>query len=346
MLVVQEKERRKVQLTGKSSCMVALPKKWVREMGLRQGSEIMITRASLTSLLINADPQEIPSSKKEAMIEVAEKDSADGLFRKIVSLYIQGYSLISLRSNNGALSTIKRDAVKDMVRRHLIGTEGVSDSRDKMSIHVLLGYSELSAENALKKMLVIATSMQKDAMLALENFDRSVATGVIDRDDEVDRFGLYVIRQLNVSIRQGVFKEALLEPQDLLGYTLIVRMLERIADHSSRICHEVMASKAPMRKTTLSKLLPLGEFALNMVDSAMLSLFKRDHVGADLLFERKKQFFENCKAVRDSLDQKSNSDDAYMVQVVLESLGRIVEYAGDIAEVVLNLTIERVIKQE
>jgi hypothetical protein len=26
-----------------------------------------------------------------------------------------------------------------------------------------------------------------------------------------------------------------------------------------------------------------------MVDSAMLSLFKRDHVGADLLFDRKKQ---------------------------------------------------------
>src|ERR1022692_2196320 len=133
--------------------MVALPKKWVREMGLRQGSEIMITRPSLTSLLINADPVAVPNIKREAIIEVSEKDSAETLFRKIVSLYIQGYNLIGLRTANGSLSTLKRDNIKERVRRHLIGTEGVSDSKDKMSVHVLLGYSELSAENALKKML-------------------------------------------------------------------------------------------------------------------------------------------------------------------------------------------------
>jgi phosphate uptake regulator len=326
--------------------MVALPKKWVREMGLRQGSEIMITRPSLTSLLINADPVAVPNIKREAIIEVSEKDSAEGLFRKIVSLYIQGYSLISLRTANGSLSALKRDRIKEMVRKHLIGTEGVSDSKDKMSIHVLLGYSELSAENALKKMLVIATSMQKDALLALENHDKAVAAGVIERDDEVDRFGLYVIRQLNVSIRQGVFKETLLDPQDVLGYTLVVRTLQRIADHSSRICEQVMNAEAPLRKVAVGKLVAMGEFSLNMVDSAMLSLFKRDHVGADLLFERKKQFFEMSKSVRESLDLKSAPDDSYSVQVTLESLGRIVEYAGDIAEVVLDLTIERVVKQE
>jgi len=343
---MQEKERRKVQLTGKSSCMVALPKKWVKEMGLRQGSEILITRPSLTSLLISADPVEVPKARREAIIEVSDKDSAEGLFRKIVSLYIQGYSLIGLRTVSGSLSTLKRDNVKEMVRRHLIGTEGVSDSKDRMSIHVLLGYSELSAENALKKMLVIATSMQKDALMALDNHDKVVAQGVIERDDEVDRFGLYVSRQLNVSIRQGVYKEALLEPQDMLGITLVVRMLERIADHSSRICEQILKLDAPLRKPTVAKLIPLGEFDLNMVDSAMLALFKRDHLGADLLFERKKQFFEMAKSVRESLDLKQIPEEAYPVQVILESLGRIVEYAGDIAEVVLNLTIERVVKQD
>jgi hypothetical protein len=51
------------------------------------------------------------------------------------------------------------------------------------------------------------------------------------------------------------------------------------------------------------------------------------------------------KSVRESLSPKQTADDSSSVQVILESLGRIVEYAGDIAEVVLNLTIERVVKQ-
>jgi hypothetical protein len=134
-----------------------------------------------------------------------------------------------------------------------------------------------------------------------------------------------VIRQLNVSIRQGVYKEALLEPLDALGITLVARMLERIADNSSRICEQILKLDAPLRKPTVAKLIPLGEFDLNMVDSAMLALFKRDHVGADLLLERKKQFFEMAKSARESLDLKQIPEEAYPVQVILESLGRIVE---------------------
>ncbi len=112
--------------------MVALPKKWVKEMGLRQGSEIIITRPSLSSLLITADAVFPHSDKHEAIIEVQDRDGADSLFREIVSLYILGYNQISLRGSNGHLSSSKRDAIKDLVRRHLIGTEGVADSKDKI----------------------------------------------------------------------------------------------------------------------------------------------------------------------------------------------------------------------
>jgi len=325
--------------------MVALPKKWVKEMGLRQGSEIIITRPSLTTLLISADQVESPKVKREAVIEFTEKDSVEVVYRKVVSLYIQGYSQIGVKFINGGFNSTKRDSIKEMVRRHLIGTEAVADSRDRISIHVLLGYSELSAENALKKMLVIATSMQKDAMLALQNHDKNVAEGVIERDNEVDRFGLYVIRQLNMSISQGIFREEVLEPQDLLGYTLVVRILERIADHSRRICEKIIEMEEPLRASDIDKILPIGEFALNMVDSAMLTLFKRDNVGADLLFDKKRQFSEMLTTVRESFHDRLGAEEYHAVQLFLDSLARIVEYAGDIAEVVMNLTIERVVKQ-
>ena len=334
-----------MQISGKSSCMVALPKKWVKEMGLRQGSEIVITRPSLSSLLITAETVAPTSDKHEAIIEVTERHNPDSIFREIVSLYILGYSQITLRSNNGFLSSSKRDAIKDMVRKHLIGTEGVADSKDRISIHVLLGYSELSVDNALKKMLTITTSMHRDAILAIENNDKEMAEGVVQREDEVGRFELYVIRQLNMSINQGIFKEAILEPRDLLGYTLVARNLERVTAHATRMAKIVVDLEQPLQKNVVQKLIVMSDNSSVLVEEALLSLFKRDHVGADSVVERAKKFLEMETELLGSLDENDMTS-YYTIHVLIDSQKRVAEYARDIAEVVLDLTIERVVKRE
>jgi phosphate uptake regulator len=345
VVALQEKERRKVQISGKSSCMVALPKKWVKEMGLRQGSEIVITRPSLASLLITADADAPVGGKQEAVIEVSERDTQDILFRKIVSLYVLGYNQISIRGNNGFLNSGKRDGIKNLVRRHLIGTEGVADSKDKITIHVLLGYSELSVDNALKKMLLITTSMHRDAILALENNDKDLAEGVIQRDDEAGRFGLYVIRQLNVSINQGIYKESILEPRDLLGYTQVARTMERIASHAGRMAKVVKGLERPLSKQLEAKLGSMSGSAAGLVEEALLSLFKRDHAGADLVVEKARRFVEMEDELVQSLDEKDIKT-YYTIHLLVDSQKRIAEYARDIAEVVLDLTIERVVRKE
>jgi len=344
LVAMQEKERRKVQISGKSSCMVALPKKWVKDMGLRQGSEITITRPSLSSLLITAETMVPTSDKHEAVIEVTDRHSPDSIFREIVSLYVLGYCQISLRGVTGILSSGKRDAIKDMVRKHLIGTEGVADSKDKITIHVLLGYSELSVDNALKKMLTITTSMHRDSVLAIETGDKEIAEGVMQRKEEVGRFGLYVIRQLNMSINQGIFKESILEPRDLLGYTLVARNLERVASHAARMAKVVVELEQPLQEAPAHKLISMSDNSSNLVEEALLSLFKRDHYGADMVVERAKKFVEMENDLVNSLDQ-ADIRSYYTIHVLVDSQKRIAEYARDIAEVVLDLTIERVVKK-
>jgi phosphate uptake regulator len=324
--------------------MVALPKKWVREMGLTQGSEIMITRASLTSLLITADVVAPLNGKQEAIIEVTEKDTQDGLFRKIVSLYVLGYSQVTIRSGNGYLGSTRRDGLKDLVRRHLIGTEGVADAKDKITIHVLLGYSELSVDNALKKMLMITNSMQEDAMTAIENHDKFLAEGVIQRDDEVGRFGLYVIRQLNMSLSAGVVKDSNLEQRDLLGYTLVARTLVRIAYLAANISREVVKLNEPLHKSIVAKMVPMGKHAAMLVEEAMLSLFKRDHLGADSVIENAGRFVELEIDLMMFLEKDVQT--YYTIHLVLESQKRIAEYARDIAQNVLELTVERILRKE
>jgi len=344
MLVRQEKERRKVQISGKSSCMVALPKKWVREMGLRQGSEVMITKLNFTSLLVNAQPEAAENTGREAFIEVNADDPPERIFRKIVSLYVLGFSRMTIDGPRGMLSSPKKLALKDLVRRHLIGTEGVAESRDRMTVHVLLGYSELSVESALKKMLLIIDSLKRDATQALENNDPTLAEAISERQDEVGRFGLYVVRQLNLSLNQGVLPDLRLENRDTLGYMLVARTLERIAFHAGSLATAAGAIDRPLAKPMVQKLVAMNGAACALVDEALLALFKRDHEGADSVIDKSKAFVENEMDVIRSLSG-SDSQTYYTLHVLVDSQRRIAEYARDAAEVVLDMTVERTLRE-
>lgn len=345
MLVKQEKERRKVQISGKSSCMVALPKRWVRELGLEQGSEVTITKLNSSSLLVNAQPDVLPGRGREAVIEVNADDPPNTVFRKIVSLYVLGFSRILIEGPKGNLSAAKKTTLKDMVRRHLIGTEGVAESRDRMTVHVLLGYSELSVENALRKMLLIIDSMAKDSVQALEGNDPALAEATSERRDEVGRFGLYVIRQLNLSLNQGAIPDGRLENRDTLGYILVARSLERVALHAASLASTIGEVKSPLSKSMVSKLVSMSEGACGLVDEALLTLFKRDHEGADAIVEKSRVFAEKEAEIIRSLDVV-DSRIYYAVHALMDSQRRIAEHARDIAETVLDMTVERTLRQE
>ena len=132
--------------------------------------------------------------------------------------------------------------------------------------------------------------------------------GVVQRDDEVGRFGLYVIRQLNMSINQGIFKEAILEPRDLLGYTQVARTVERIASHASRMAKVVAGLEKPLPKPLVAKLSSMSEYAAGLVEEALLSLFKRDHGGADVVVEKAKRFIEMEDELRPFSGREGDSD--------------------------------------
>jgi len=345
MLVKQEKERRKVQVSGKSSCMVALPKRWVRELGLEQGSEVTITKLNSSSLLVNAQPDTPLGLGREAVIEVTADDQADTIFRKIVSLYVLGFSRIIIESPKGNLSASKKLTLKDMVRRHLIGTEGVAESKDRMTVHVLLGYTELSVENALRKMLLIVNSMGKDAIQALESGDKALAEATSERRDEVGRFCLYVVRQLNISLNQGGIPDLRLENRDTLGYILVARSLERVALHAGNLMTTIGEIDKPLPKPMVAKLSSMSEVACGLVDEALLSLFKRDHEGADAIVEKTKMFIEKEAEVVRSLNTEDDQH-YYTAHSVMDSLRRIAEHGRDIAESVLDMTVERTLREQ
>jgi len=195
-------ETRKIQFTGKSSYIVSLPKQWIMELGLKQGDQIRMVRKGSSTLELYPPKFESRTQKiEDAVIEINEEEEASSIVRKLISLYFLGYKTINVKPKNGRLSGHQRNAVKEAVKRMLMGSEIIADSSVGITVQVLVNLLELTVDGAFKRMIHLAKSMSNDALLAVKENNLELAQEVINTDDEVDRFGFYIIRQLKIAIQ-------------------------------------------------------------------------------------------------------------------------------------------------
>jgi phosphate uptake regulator len=339
-------ETRKLQFTGGSTYILSLPKKWITQNQLKRGSVIKLREEEGGLLsIIPTDTTSQPQKLDEATIIVTPKDSSDSVVRKTVSTYLVGYNVIHIRAESQKqLSGKQRHDVKDFSRRMLVGTEIVTDTPQELTLQVLLSYPELSVQSALRRMSIITASMHRDAMTALKGLDHQQAKEVATSDNEVDRFNLYIVRQLKTAIQNPrIIKEiGLQNARDCLGYRLVTKSVERTADHAANIAENVLSLKKRLEPQTIEKLEKMSTIAISTFEAAVEALFRQDYALAESIFEKTKEvILLEKEAVVSS--QKMDIEEAPYLRLIIESIRRTAEYANDIAEIVLNLTIESIL---
>ena len=343
----EKEETRKIQFTGKSSYIVSLPKQWVMDLGLKQGDQIRMIRKDSSTLEIYPPKFESRSQKKEdATIEI-ENEETFAIVRKLISLYFLGYKTINIKPKSGRLNPNQRNAVKEAVKRMLMGSEIISDSSSGITIQVLVNLLELSVDGAIKRMIHLAKSMSNDAILAMSENNLELAHEVINTDDEVDRFGFYIIRQLKIAIQnEHMLKEmGFKNARDCLGYRLVVKNIERTGDHAVLIANDIIEFKKPVKKDIVEKIQDMNEFALSVLDDSCLALFKEDYVQAEKTIEKTNEITKYEKKVTDASKSLKDDEEVYRIRRMTENIRRISEYASDIAEIVLNMNIEKSLKR-
>ena len=341
-------ETRKIQFTGKSSYIISLPKQWIVDLGLKQGDQIKIIRKGSSTLELYPPKFESRIQKKEdATIEIKSEEEASSIVRKLISLYFLGYKTIHVKPKDGRLSPNQRNTVKEAVKRMLMGSEIISDSINGITVQVLVNLLELSVDGAFKRMLHLAESMSSDAILSVKENNSELAQEVINADDEVDRFGFYIIRQLKIAIQnEHMLKEmGFRNARNCLGYRLIVKNIERVGDHASFIAKDVMEFKKSIKKEILEKLEDMNKFCLSVLNDSCLALFTEDYSKAENTIRKADEIIKYEKKVRDVSKSLKNEEEIYRVKRMTENIKRVSEYASDIAEMVLNMNIEKTLKK-
>jgi phosphate uptake regulator len=335
-------ELRKIQVTGGSTYIISLPKTWIDQMGLKRSSVVSIVQRDDMSLTIQPKGIESPDHVRKVIINIQQGEKPDSVVRRLVSSYVNGYNIIQMRSTEKRIDLETRFAIKDFVRKKLVGTEILSDLPNELTLQILLSYSELSVKDALRRMSIIAASMHRDAVQTLSTDNPRIAKEIVNMDDEVDRFSFYVIRLLNVaSMDAHVLKESgISTPRQLLGYRLITKSVERMADHATNIAQNRLALHlVPINVEILAELNGISLSAIKVFEASMEALFDEEYSEADVVMEAA----EETRGMEDEVIHKivklAPVEDVPQLRLIVESIVRTSEYGADIAEAVLNMTV-------
>ena len=345
--MVEKEQTRKIQFTGRSSYIVSLPKEWIMDQGIKQGDQVTVTRQGSSVLEIRPINFRRPTTQDAATLVITSKDDKHTITRKLIALYFLRYKTINVKPKNGRVDPNQRIAIRNTVKKILMGAEITADSTNEITIQVLINLVELSIDGAFKRMLHLSKSMQNDALLALKENNKELAQEVLNSDDDVDRFSFYIIRQLTIAIENSHMLEEMgfANARDCMGYRIVVKNIERLADHAVSLSQDILDFENPIPEKIINKIKDMSDFSLNVVDDTCLALFKNDYTGAEKAIGESHNISKYEKRVTDLLKTIKNEETIFRVRRIVENIRRISEYASDIGEVVLNMNVEKLIQR-
>ncbi|WP_456367232.1 PhoU domain-containing protein [Thermococcus sp.] len=301
-------EFRKIQFTGRSSYIISLPKKWVRENNLKQGDAV--------PLVINPDgsitifPKEPKETSEKKVLEISKEFSPDMAIRLVISAYIQGYDVLDIVIQ-GEMPLYKVRIRK--VLQTLPGVEIILDEPQRIVAKSLLDEDEVNLVELLRRVRSIVLSMLGDLELLISGMNGEIKRDIYDLENELDRFYFLIIRTVNRLLsRHNVSEESGLVRRtfDLMAILFIARDIERIGDHIIRIADNPDDVDVPYLRDKFDAMIAqIEKRNLREIDELMLEIRER------------------IKAID------------YRESLAKESFRRILEYLENIGETIINMAL-------
>jgi len=328
-------EIRKIQLTGKSSYTVSLPKAWATHLGLKEKSQVGLSALPDGSLRIT--PREQVKPQERGIVSIDDLFD-DALARQMIAIYIAGYKTFELRAQK--IRSDQRKTIRDMSYR-LIGMELVEETANSVVIQDFLSPNELQVKKSIRRMHLIIESMHADATKSLLKNDIDLANDVILRDRDVDRHYLLVLKRLQAMMKTPFAEASDIGANESLEYYLTAVSLERIADHATKIARCVLTlAGGSVPSEILDSISEASTLSNDIMQLAMDSLSKLDAKLAEKAIGTKSRQLSVLKSVEEKvLDLDAHV--ALPLYCVTNSIDRVADYGINIAEVAINLAVTK-----
>ncbi len=330
--------RRRVQVTGGSTLIVSLPKEWAKAAGVESGSEVFIEVMPDYTLKITPLKTHVGSTPVEREISIDCSCEATAVVIEVLSSYLAGYERIRVRVENGCLELARE--VVERLRGKAIGLEVLEETGDSIVFYSIMNSSTLKIADAIARMISTTRCMLEDVGLCLEKYNPEVLNGVVERDDVVDKLFLLILRQLNQVLLGQLSPSAaglVCLPESL--YVLAgVKSIERIADHAVAIAGRMIES-GEVECRGLKKYTNTYHIVMDAFRSASKAFIEPGRASV------RRAVSKLLEARRRVVEAESIKPESSVIELLLESMRRIVAYSMDMVEASASIsTLREILK--
>lgn len=322
-------ETRRVQITGGATFMVTLPKDWAEKQKLHAGAEVELHPHDPDLLILRPHRDAQPT---RGVLPLDDK-TGDALMRSFISMYVAGFDIIEVKGER--ITPDQRQTIRKITQA-LIGPEIMEESKDSIVIHNLLNLAELSAPKTLDRIFLMVHDMFADGVRALAEHDAELACDIAARDEDVDRLYLMLYRQFRIVLNDLLAEEALgVSRVKLFDIHTVARQLERVADHAVKIADVTAALKAKPPAKIADTLRKVGDQVAGLLKESVDAFRAPDPGSANRVIDHALDVEERLMKAGKLL-WDLNPQEAQLIGIAFDSIGRVKDYSINIAETALN----------
>ena len=334
-----QSEVRKIQLTGGSTYIVSLPKKWITEHGLEARDQVRIEWRPSGTLRVIADASTVVR-KREVNIDC--KEIPDNMIHDhLVAAYLSGANRITINTNK----EFTRNQNKNF-RNFIKSTRGleiINDQDSKLEIVSLLNPAEMPLYSSIHRMYLLISKQVRDFSDVLLGESLEILEDSAERENEIDALRLLLERQIGQILESASIEDSLgtsrWEASELCK---LVRTLERMGDHSFALCDLASSYKIPSTISMTS--LPISVIPIwQMSFKLLMSNLRKKKISE--IHSAKSQLISSKQDLRQYEEELRSSNieiqDALFLDRVSESLRRICAYSINMAEILMNIQTHR-----
>jgi phosphate uptake regulator len=260
-------------------------------------------------------------------------DASPLLRREIIERYLLGYDIIRVQSKD-SLSPQLRDEVRRATKR-LVGLEVVEEDSRRIVLQCLVEPSLLVPEKILRRLEMLSMPMQLDATQALVTSNLELAKGVVERDEEVDRWYFLLVRLVRAAIADTYLLEKIkVSAVDCLDFRLLASYIETFADYAVTVAENTQ-DKVPIPKEEQVLLEKIGSSVNSMYKDAVGAVLSRD---MKLVSSTAKRFQESKKLLSQAEAEIAKLPRPLVnhIVAVLIALNRMCEISVDISDLTIT----------
>src|SRR6266540_5358720 len=320
-------ELRKLQRTPDGTYLVTIPKAWAKRVGLGAGSVVSYEERQDGRLLLSPKIDE-----DRAPLEVV-LDASPFVRREIIERYLLGYDIIRVQSKD-SLSPEVREEVRRTTKR-LVGLEVLEEDSRRVVLQCLVEPSLLNPERILRRLEMLSMPMQLDAVQSFISSNGELSKGVVERDEEVDRWYFLLVRLVRAAIADTYLLEKIkVSSVDCLDFRLLASYIETFADYAVTVAENTQ-DKVPVPKEQQALFEKIGASVNTMYKDAVGSVLSRDLKLASSVSPRFKETKKILAEAETSLAKAPRPMVNHLVAALI-ALNRMCEVSVDISDLTIT----------